>query len=419
LSTANVGNCQNASPCRAPSWQIFLNRASLYVSGMLARGIPLSRFLTSYFALAACFSFLVAGCDAEPEANGQAAKPAAIKAGGAPKPRGLPVRAEMVKVGDVIDEVTAVGSLLADESVMIRPEIDGRVVGLHFREGEAVKRGQKLVTIDAREFEAQMAAVNADLRTEKQRLTRAKELFEQKYIAKEALDVQRGTVERFEARVQEVQARLDKAVILAPFSGIIGLREISPGAYVKAGDDIVRLENLDSIKVDFRIPEIYLADVGRDQAVTLGVDAFPGEVFQGRVYAVEPMVEQQTRTALMRAKVPNKGYKLKPGMFVRVALTLNTRSNAITVPEQALWPQGTENFVFRVVDGKVSLTKVVLGKRGPGQVEISQGLSAGDVVVTEGQMKLRDGAPVMVMGAPPAAPAGQSKQTAQKNTKPG
>ena len=379
----------------------------------------MSRFLTSYFALAACFSFLVAGCDAEPEANGQAAKPAAIKAGGAPKPRGLPVRAEMVKVGDVIDEVTAVGSLLADESVMIRPEIDGRVVGLHFREGEAVKRGQKLVTIDAREFEAQMAAVNADLRTEKQRLTRAKELFEQKYIAKEALDVQRGTVERFEARVQEVQARLDKAVILAPFSGIIGLREISPGAYVKAGDDIVRLENLDSIKVDFRIPEIYLADVGRDQAVTLGVDAFPGEVFQGRVYAVEPMVEQQTRTAMMRAKVPNKGYKLKPGMFVRVALTLNTRSNAITVPEQALWPQGTENFVFRVVDGKVSLTKVVLGKRGPGQVEISQGLSAGDVVVTEGQMKLRDGAPVMVMGAPPAAPAGQSKQAAQKNNKPG
>ena len=215
------------------------------------------------------------------------------------------------------------------------------------------------------------------------------------------------------------QARVDKAIIWAPFDGIVGLREISAGAYVKAGDDIVRLENLDSIKVDFRVPEIYLAKVGRDQAVALEVDAFPGEVFQGSVYAVQPVVEQETRTALMRARIPNNGLKLKPGMFVRVALTLSTRSNAITVPEQALWPQGTDNFVFVVVDGKVALTKVVLGKRGPGSVEITQGLSAGDMVVTEGQIKLRDGAPVMVMGAPPAAPAGQSKQTAQKDSKSG
>jgi membrane fusion protein (multidrug efflux system) len=332
---------------------------------------------------------------------------------------GLPVKAEMVKVGDVIDEVTAVGSLLADESVIIRPEIDGRIVGLHFREGQAVSSGQKLVTIDASEFQAQLAAVSADLRTEKQRYTRAKELFEQKFISKEALDIQRGTVERHQARVQEVQVRVDKAIIRAPFSGIAGLREISPGAYVKAGDDIVRLENLSSIKVDFRIPEIYLAEVGRDQAVAVGVDAYPGEIFQGRVYAVQPVVEQETRTALMRARIPNKGLKLKPGMFVRVALTLSTRSNAITVPEQALWPQGTDNFVFRVIDGKVALTKVTLGKRGPGSVEIIQGLSAEDMVVTEGQIKLRDGAPVMVMGAPPAPPAGQGKQAAQDDNKPG
>jgi len=275
------------------------------------------------------------------------------------------------------------------------------------------------VTIDASEFKAQLAAANADLRTEKQRYTRAQELFEQKFITKEALDIQAGTVARQVARVQEVQARVDKAVIWAPFDGIVGLREISPGAYVKAGADIVRLENLDSIKVDFRIPEVYLAKVGRDQAVALEVDAFPGETFQGHVYAVQPVVEQETRTALMRARIPNKGFKLKPGMFVRVALTLSTRANAITVPEQALWPQGTDNFVFRVVDGNVALTKVELGKRGPGTVEIVRGLSAGDMVVTEGQIKLRDGAPVMVMGAPPAGPAGQSKQTAQKDSKAG
>ena len=391
------------------------------MSGKLARGIPLSRFRTSLIALGALIcTVLVSGCSSEPEANIKAPKPAAIKAAGPPKARGLPVKAELVKIGDVVDEVTAVGSLLADESVIIRPEIDGRIVGLHFREGQAVSRGQKLVTIDASEFQAQLAAVNADLRTEKQRYTRAQELFEQKFITKEALEIQRGTVERHEARVQEVQVRVNKTVIWAPFSGIAGLREISRGAYLKAGDDIVRLENLDSIKVDFRLPEIYLSKVGRDSAVAIGVDAYPGEIFQGRVYAVQPVVEQETRTALMRARIPNKGHRLKPGMFVRVALTLSTRPNAITVPEQALWPQGKDNFVFRVVDGKVVLTKVELGKRGPGQVEISQGLSAGDLVVTEGQIKLRDGAPVMVMGAPPAAPAaGQRKQAAQDDNKSG
>jgi membrane fusion protein (multidrug efflux system) len=415
-----VDDSKKASLCPAPSWQIFLNRTFFYVSGKLARGIPLSRFCTSLIALGALiFTVLVSGCSSDPEGNNQAAKPAAIKAAGPPKPTGLPVRAEVVTVGDVVDRVTAVGSLLADESVIIRPEMDGRIVALHFRAGQAVSKGQKLVTIDASEYQAQLAAAAADLRTEKQRYTRAKELFEQKFITREALEIQAGTVDRQVARVQEVQARVDKAIIWAPFDGIVGLREISAGAYVKAGDDIVRLENLNSIKVDFRVPEIYLAKVGRDQAVALEVDAFPGEMFQGNVYAVQPVVEQETRTALMRARIPNKGFKLKPGMFVRVALTLSTRSNAITVPEQALWPQGTDNFVFVVVDGKVALTKVELGKRGPGSVEIIQGLSAGDMVVTEGQIKLRDGAPVMVMGAPPATPAGQSKQTAQKDSKSG
>ncbi len=380
----------------------------------------MSIFRTSFIALGALIcTALVSGCSSEPEANGNATKPAAIKAAAPPKPSGLPVKAEFVKVGPVVDEVTAVGSLLADESVIIRPEIDGRITGLHFREGQAVTRGQKLVTIDASEFQAQLEAVKADLRTEKQRFTRAKELFEQKFITKEALDIQQGTVDRQQARVQEIQARVNKAVIRAPFPGIAGLREISPGAYVKAGDNIVMLENVSSIKVDFRIPEVYLSKVTPDQPVVVAVDAYPGEIFRGKVYAVQPVVEQDTRTVLMRARIPNKGFKLKPGMFVRVVLTLSTRPNAITVPEQALWPQGTDNFVFRVVDGKVSLTKVELGKRGLGNVEIRQGLSPGDMVVTEGQIKLRDGAPVMVMGAPPAAAAEKGPQAAQGGNKSG
>jgi membrane fusion protein (multidrug efflux system) len=180
---------------------------------------------------------------------------------------------------------------------------------------------------------------------------------------------------------------------------------ISPGAYVKAGTDIVRLESIGTIKADFRIPELYMSKLGSNQEISVRLDAYPGEEFHGRIYAVEPVVDEQTRTILMRARIPNKANKLKPGMFVRVAVTLANRPNAIIVPEQAIWPQGQDNFVFRVVDGKAALTKIRIGNRQPGRVEIVQGLDATDTVVTEGQIKLRDGAPVMVMSAPAAAPA--------------
>jgi membrane fusion protein (multidrug efflux system) len=361
----------------------------------------------SAFVLAAALG----GCSSKNDASAQQAKPAAQQqAAQAPKPMGLPVKAEPVHVGKVSDEVTAVGSLLAEESVIIRPEIDGRIVGLHFQEGQGVSAGQRLVTIDSSEFEAQLAAIEADQRTEQQRFERAQELFQQKFISKEALDVQRGSVERLKARVDEARARVAKTVIRAPFSGTAGLRMVSPGAYVKAGEDIVRLESIGTIKADFRVPEVFMSKVRPGQDIAIRLDAYPGEEFRGRVYAVEPVVDEKTRTVLMRARVPNKGNKLKPGMFVRVAVTMGTRPNAISVPEQALWPQGQDNFVFRVVDGKAALTKVQLGNREPGRVEISSGLSPNDVVVTEGQIKLRDGAPVMVMGAPPAAPAGQGGQ---------
>ena len=333
-----------------------------------------------------------------------AAKPGAPPAA-APKP-GLPVKAEAVQILKVQDDVSAVGSLLAEESVIIRPEIDGRIVGLHFQEGQAVTAGTRLVTIDSTEYEAQTAGQRAALKTEEQRLVRTKELYEQKFVSKDALDVQVGNVARLKARVDEAESRTAKTVIRAPFSGILGLRQISPGAYVKAGSDIVRLENVSSIKVDFRIPENYLSKIRPNQEIAVKLDAYPGEAFTGRVYAVEPVVDERTRTIAMRARIPNKGFKLKPGMFVRVAVTLDSRPNAVIVPEQAIWPQGKDSFVYRVVEGKAALTKVEIGNRSPGSVEILKGLAANDVVITDGQMKLKDGAAVSVIVPPPvAAPA--------------
>jgi membrane fusion protein (multidrug efflux system) len=133
------------------------------------------------------------------------------------------------------------------------------------------------------------------------------------------------------------------------------------------------------------------------------LDAYPGEEFKGRVYAVEPVVDERTRTIAMRARIPNNRFKLKPGMFVRVAVTLDNRPNAVIIPEEAIWPQGKSSFVYRVIDGKAMLTKVEIGNRSPGSVEILKGLAANDMVITDGQMKLKDGAPVSVIVPPPPA----------------
>ena len=324
--------------------------------------------------------------------------PEAVEQAAPAKPQGLPVQAIPVIVGELIDDITAVGTVVANESVRIRTEINGRLLKLNFDEGQEVQKGQLLVALDDGEHRAQLAAINAELRTEKQRFLRSKELYEQKFISKEALDLQAGTVDRLAAMVQEADARLQKTVVTAPFSGVIGLRKVSLGAYLQAGDDIVRLEDISSVKVDFRVPEVYLAKVRPGQSISVVVDAFPNTVFEGKVYAIEAGMDSETRTALVRAKLGNKAGKLRSGMFARVSLVMAQKKNALSVPEKALWPQGTENFVYKVIDGKVELTKVELGQRTPGYVEILKGLSLGDLVVTEGQMKIRDGAPVTVLG---------------------
>lgn len=342
---------------------------------------------------------LMLGAPFQPDARAQAP---------AGKLQGLPVKAVPVKVSTVTTEVSAVGTLLANESVMIRPEIAGRVVGIHFSEGQPVAAGARLVTIDPGEYQAQVAGSSADTKLNNQRYQRAEELFKKGFISSQALDEARGNVDKSRAREAEDRVRLAKTELRAPFPGIMGLRQVSPGAYVQPGKDIARLEDLSSIKLDFRVPEVYLDKIRKDQEVNVKVDAYPNEQFKGRIYALEPVVDEQTRTVLLRARIPNQGFKLRPGMFARVSVTLGARANALVIPEQAIVPKGQDSFVFRVVDGKAKLTKVRIGQRSPGEVEILEGVAAGDTVVTDGQMKLQDSMPVMVLPnqPPQAAQAG-------------
>lgn len=324
------------------------------------------------------------------------------------KPMAMPVKIAAVRQATVTHDATAVGTLIANESVMIRPEIAGRLVAIHFKEGERVAAGAKLVSIDVAEIEAQRAANDVELVWSQQRHDRAVELSRKNFISSQALDEARANLARARARIAEDEARLSKAELRAPFAGTLGLRVVSPGAYLKAGDDIVRLEDLSTIKLDFRIPETYLGRLRRDQEVSLQVDAYPQRAFKGRTYAIDSSLDEKTRTVLVRGRVPNPGGELKPGMFARVTLTLDAQQGALLIPEEAVVPRGNRSFVFRIVDGKAVMTAVETGSRQPGVVQIVKGLAATDRVVTDGHQKLQDGMAVLdiaTMQKKPAAPA--------------
>ena len=313
----------------------------------------------------------------------------------------MPVKAVAAKLAPATDEASAVGTLRADESVVIRPEIAGRITEFRFDEGQGVKKGALLVTLDASEVRAQLASAKAQAQLDAQRLERAEDLRKKNFISAQALDEARSNHARAQASQREVEAKLAKAEIRAPFTGVAGLRQVSQGAYVAAGTDIARLEKIDQLKLDFRVPEVYLARLKTAQQVKVQVDAYPDDAFGGTIYAIEPGLDEATRTVLIRARVANADLKLRPGMFGRVQLQLAVREKAVWVPEQAIVPKGQDAFVFRVANGKVDLVKVQMGVRRLGEVEIRSGVAAGDLVVTEGTQRIGPGSAVTVMSDVP------------------
>jgi membrane fusion protein, multidrug efflux system len=324
----------------------------------------------------------------------------------APKPApALPVKAVPAKVARAVLETGAVGSLRADEAVTIRPEVAGRIERISFDEGQSVKKGALLATLDAAETRALAESSRVQANLDKQRLERAEDLHRKGFISQQALDEARSNHARSAAKQREDEAKLAKSAIRAPFSGIAGLRQVSEGAFVAAGTDIARLEKVDQLKLDFRVPEAFLAQLKPGLAVSAVVDAFPQQSFPGKIYALEPAIDEQTRTVLVRARVANPELKLRPGMFARVQLTLGVRENAVWIPEEAIVPRGQESTVFRIVDGKAELVLVQTGTRKVGEVEIIKGLAGGDLVVTEGTQRLVPGMQVSII--PTTKPAAE------------
>lgn len=319
--------------------------------------------------------------------------------GGAPP---MPVEAAQVRVGMVERTVTAVGSLLSNESVVVRPEIAGRISEIAFKEGQRVTRGTVLVRLDDAIARATLAQAQASIAFSRAELSRADQLVRQNTGPLRNREQASAKLLADEAAVQLAKAQLDKQVITAPFDGVLGLRKASVGDFVQAGKDIVNLEDIDTLKLDFRVPEMFLPAVKVGQTVKVAVDAFGGRSFDGTVYAIDPLVDVNGRALAIRARVPNPDGSLRPGLFARVSLTLTTVPDAVLIPEQAIVAFGKDQFVFKVVDGKVAQTRVTLGERRNAEVEISKGLAPGDMVVTAGQLKIRDGVPVTVLPSKPA-----------------
>lgn len=311
-----------------------------------------------------------------------------------PGGRTVTVETTSVRVDTLNIEVSAVGDLRAEEQVIIRPEISGRVVQLNFAEGESVKNGQLLVKLDDAEYQARLRESTATVKLNQQSFNRIQDMYNKKLSSRQAYDDALALLEESRARQVLDQVLLAKMNIHAPFAGTVGLRNISEGAYVQVGSDLITLVKIDTLKLDFNIPERYLPQVKAGQTVHLGVDAYPAQQFSGTIYAINPTLDQSTRTVVLRARLDNAKRQLLPGMFARVNLRLSQRDNALLVPEQAIVPQGNQVYVFRMTDGKAEQVSVTLGLRLTGEVEILSGLQAGDQIITAGQLKIRDGTAV-------------------------
>lgn len=314
------------------------------------------------------------------------------------------VEAAQVQVMKLTDDVQAVGSLRSRQSVVLRPEVSGRITQLNFRDGERVRKGQLLVQFDDQLPLAQVQQSQAELSIAQANHKRNQELVAQNFISQRSVDESSANLQVAQAKLALAQATAARLKIVAPFDGITGIRTVNVGDYLKDGADIVNVEDLEAIYVDFRLPERFQSKVRRGQRAAIDLDALPGRRFSAVVLAVDPLLDANGRSVGVRGCIDNRQLQLRPGMFARVNTVFSERDNALVIPEEAIVPQGARAFVIKLNEGpnKESRTtqrvEVKVGIRRPGRVEVVEGLQEGDTVVTGGQQRVqRDGTVVRVV----------------------
>jgi membrane fusion protein, multidrug efflux system len=327
-------------------------------------------------------------------------------AGGAPgaaggRPGGtqpVAVVAVTLQQSSFVDTVEALGTANANESVNITSKTANRIVAIRFAEGQQVRKGEILVELDGVEAQADLAVAEAALGDSRSQYNRSRELFATKALSQSQLEQIEATLRQNEARVAAAQARANDTIVRAPFSGRVGLRNVSVGSYVTPATVITTLDDTSIIKLDFSVPETYLSMLANGLDIEATSSAYPGAMFEGKVASIDSRIDPVSRSVIVRGNVDNRDGRLKPGMFMTVKL-LRAADQALTLPEQALVPEADRQFVFVVRDDQVHKTEITTGRRRPGEVEVLKGLTTGDIVVIEGTQKLIDGTRVRVAGA--------------------
>lgn len=346
-------------------------------------------------------------------AQGAAVSPAPAASAAPAASRPVTVEVARVEVTRLIDDVQAVGSLRSRQGVVLRPEVSGRVSRLNFRDGDRVRRGQLLVQLDDQLPQAQVKQSEAELSIARANHKRNQELLAQNFISQRTVDESAANLDVAQAKLALAQATAARLRIVAPFDGIAGIRAVNVGDYLKDGTDMVNVEDIDVVYVDYRLPERFQTQVKKGQKAVVEIDALPGRTFDAQIQAIDPLIDANGRSIAVRATIDNRQQLLRPGMFARVSTVFGERERALVIPEEAIVPQGGRQFVIKVVNGPEKdsqLSKrveVKVGIRRPGRVEILDGLSEGDTVVTAGHQRLqKDGAAVKVIdtGRAPAKP---------------
>lgn len=321
---------------------------------------------------------------------------------------GLPmaVWAQKPVPGVIVSEATvqpfplsseALGNARANEAVNVRPEITAAITAIYFEEGQAVEKGTVLLELESSEPLADLAAAKAALVDSESQYRRSSELFKTRVVSASALEQLEARRDADKAAVNAAQARLNQTVIRAPFAGQLGLRRVSMGSIVSPTTIITTLDDTSQIKLDFDVPEVFLSRLRKGLTVTARSAAWPDLRFTGQVDSIDSRVDPVSRTITVRALMPNEHGRLRPGMFLTVTL-LKDDVEALMVPEQAIVPERSKQYVLVVgKEDLVELREVHTGRRRPGEVEILDGVSPGELVITEGTQKARAGQPVRIM----------------------